>query len=165
MRSVPALLLPAIAGVLLLAGCAAPPPVDEAALNAWEKRQMATESDRDRGAMFAQESAGQGATGATGADDEVDHGITISFAHPETLDHLEFSCFGDGHMSGSLRVVSGSTSRLRFVDGLSCSDGEQRIDLQRSERPDVDSISFNGFDSDRDSAWYVRVVGAEPTQD
>ncbi|MBT1677667.1 hypothetical protein [Curtobacterium aurantiacum] len=162
MRSVPALLLPAIAGVLLLAGCSGPPPVDEAALHAWEKRQMATESDRDRGAMFAQASAGQG---ATGDDDEADRGITISFAHPETLDHLEFSCFGDGHMSGSLRVVSGSMSRVRFVDELSCSDGEQHIDLQRSERADVDSISFNGFDSDRDSAWYVRVIGSEPAQD
>jgi hypothetical protein len=155
-RTVPALLLPAIAGVLLLAGCAGPPPVDEAALNAWEKRQTATESDHELGAMYARQSAGQG---PTGDDDEVDRGITIRYEHPETLDHLEFSCFGDGHMSGSITVVSGSTSRNRWIDPMSCSDGQQRIDLRRGERSEVDSVSFNGFDSDRDSAWSVRVIG------
>ncbi|PYY60762.1 MULTISPECIES: hypothetical protein [unclassified Curtobacterium] len=164
MRSVPALLLPAIAGVFLLAGCAGPPPVDEAALHAWEKRQMATDSDSDRdlGAMYAPESAGQS---ATGNDDEIDRGITITFAHPETVDHLEFSCFGDGHMSGSVMVVSGSTSRNHITESMPCGDGEQRIDLRRTWRADVDSISFNGFDSDRDSAWNVRVIGAEPAED
>ena len=162
MRSVPALLLPAIAGVLLLAGCAGPPPVDEAALHAWEKRQMATDSDRDLGAMYAPESPGQS---ATGNDDEIDRGITITFAHPETVDHLEFSCFGDGHMIGSVTVVSGSTSRNDITEALPCGDGEQRIDLRRTWRADVDSISFNGFDSDRDSAWNVRVIGATPGAD
>jgi len=161
-RSVPALLLPAIAGVLLLAGCAGPPPVDEAALHAWEKRQMATHSDRDLGAMYAEESAGQS---ATGNDDEIDRGVTITFAHPETVDHLEFSCFGDGHMSGSVLVVSGSTSRNHITEAMPCGDGEQRIDLRRTWRADVDSVSFNGFDSDRDSAWNVRVIGAEPVED
>jgi outer membrane murein-binding lipoprotein Lpp len=157
-RSVPALLLPAIAGVLLLAGCAGPPPVDEAALSAWEKRQMAIDSDRDLGAMYAQESAGQS---ATGNDDEIDRGVTITFAHPETVDHLEFSCFGDGHMSGSVTVVSGGTSRNHITEAMPCSDGEQHIGLRRNWRADVDSISFNGFDSDRDSAWYVRVIGSD----
>jgi len=160
-RSVPALLLPAIAGVLLLAGCAGP-PVDEAALHAWEKRQMAAESDRDLGAMFAEEPAGQS---ATGNDDEIDRGVTITFAHPETVDHLEFSCFGDGHMSGSVMVVSRETSRNHIIEAMPCGDGEQRIDLRRTWRADVDSISFNGFDSDRDSAWNVRVIGATPGAD
>lgn len=162
MRSVTALLLPAIAGVLLLAGCAGPPPIDEAALHAWEKRQMAIDSDRDLGAMYAPESAGQS---ATGNDDEIDRGVTITFAHPETVDHLEFSCFGDGHMSGSVMVVSGGTSRNNITEAMPCSDGEQRIDLRRTWRADVDSISFNGFGSDRDSAWHVRVIGAEPVED
>jgi len=161
-RSVPALLLPAIAGVLLLAGCAGPSPVDEAALHAWEKRQMAAESDRDLGAMFAEEPAGQS---ATGNDDEIDRGVTITFAHPETVDHLEFSCFGDGHMSGSVMVVSRETSRNHIIEAMPCGDGEQRIDLRRTWRADVDSISFNGFDSDRDSAWNVRVIGATPGAD
>lgn len=162
MRSVPALLLPAIAGVLLLAGCAGPPSVDEAALHAWEKRQMAAESDRDLGAMFAEEPAGQS---ATGNDDEIDRGVTITFAHPETVDHLEFSCFGDGHMSGSVMVVSRDTSRNHIIEAMPCGDGERRIDLRRTWRADVDSISFNGFDSDRDSAWNVRVIGATPGAD
>jgi hypothetical protein len=158
-RSVPALLLPAIAGVLLLAGCAGPPPVDEAALHAWEKRQMATDSDRDAGAMFARVSP------RDDAGDRPGTAITIEYAHPEMIDHLEFSCFGDGHMRGSFTVLSRSTTRSSGGELLSCSAGHQRIDLPRTWRSHVDRITFNAADSDRDSAWYVRVIATEPVED
>jgi hypothetical protein len=158
-RSVPALLLPAIAGVLLLAGCAGPPPVDEAALSAWEKRQRAVESDTELGALFAAVSPGDDDSDAPGT------GVTITFPHPESVDHLEFSCFGDGHMSGSSTIGSAGASQTRPTDPMSCRDGSQRIDLPAELRRRADSVSFNGFGSDRDSAWYVRIIATEPVED
>ena len=158
MRSVPALLLPAIAGVLLLAGCAGPPPVDEAALSAWEKRQRAVESNTELGALFAAVSPGDDDS------DEPGTGVTITFPHPESVDHLEFSCFGDGHMSGSFTIGSAGASQTRPTDPMSCRDGSQRIDLPAELRRRAESVSFNGFGSDRDSAWYVRIIATEPVE-
>lgn len=159
MRSVPALLLPAIAGVLLLAGCAGPPPVDEAALHAWEKRQRAVESNTELGALFAAVSPGVDDSDAPGT------GVTITFPHPKSVDHLEFSCFGDGHMSGSFTIGSAGASQTQPTEPMACRDGWQRIDLPAELRRQADSVSFNGFDSDRDSAWYVRIIATEPVAD
>ncbi|WP_412875785.1 hypothetical protein ACL00Q_06245 [Curtobacterium flaccumfaciens pv. flaccumfaciens] len=159
MRSVPALLLPAIAGVLLLAGCAGPPPVDEAALHAWEKRQRAVEPDAELGVLFAAVSPG---------DDDSDDpgtGVTITFPHPEPVDHLEFSCFGDGHMRAAFTIGSAGAAQTQPTEPMSCRDGAQRIDLPPELRRRADSVSFNGFDSDRDSAWYVRIIATDPDQD
>jgi hypothetical protein len=158
-RSVTALLLPAIAGVLLLAGCSGPPPVDEAALHAWEKQQRGVESSTELGVLFATVSP---------RDDDSDEpgtGVTITFPHAESVSHLEFSCFGDGHMNGSSTIGSAGASQTRPTESMACRDGWQRIDLPRELRRRADSVSFNAFDSDRDSAWYVRVIATEPVED
>jgi hypothetical protein len=158
-RSVTALLLPAIAGVLLLAGCSGPPPVDEAALHAWEKQQRGVESSTELGVLFATVSP---------RDDDSDEpgtGVTITFPHAESVSHLEFSCFGDGHMVGSSTIGSAGASQTRPTESMACRDGWQRIDLPRELRRRADSVSFNAFDSDRDSAWYVRVIATEPVED
>jgi hypothetical protein len=47
---------------------------------------------------------------------------------------------------------------------MSCRDGSQRIDLPAELRRRAESVSFNGFGSDRDSAWYVRIIATEPVE-
>ncbi|MBF4609492.1 hypothetical protein [Curtobacterium sp. VKM Ac-1393] len=158
MRLFPALALPALAVVALLAGCTSAPPVDEEALSAWQHaHERSGAGDDALATLYSRVNTGEGQTDASG---ELQRGITITFEHPEQIDHLEFSCFGDARMTGGVMTTSESTSRTTSTDPMSCSDGQQRVDLPRTWRRDVDSISFNAFDSDRDSAWQVLVVSA-----
>ena len=68
-------------------------------------------------------------------------------------------------MSGSFTIGSAGASQTRPTDPMSCRDGSQRIDLPAELRRRADSVSFNGFGSDRDSAWYVRIIATEPVAD
>ncbi|MGY2900919.1 hypothetical protein ACVKXF_003581 [Curtobacterium sp. PvP017] len=158
MRHLPALVLPALAVVALLAGCTSAPPVDEEALSAWQDAQEKSGAGDDALAtLYSRVDTGEGQTDALG---ELQRGITITFEHPEQIDHLEFSCFGGARMSGQVTTTSEATSRTTSTDPMRCSDGQQRVDLPRTWKRDVHSISFNAFDSDRDSAWQVLVVSA-----
>ncbi|MBF4609493.1 hypothetical protein [Curtobacterium sp. VKM Ac-1393] len=157
-RRFPALALPALAVVALLAGCTSAPPVDEEALSAWESKQEARTETDDAvlGLLSARISPGDG-----GDDPEEQTGIRVQFPDSRTIDHLEFSCYGNGQMRGVVRTVSARGSQSIELDPMDCRDSPHQIELSSSTA--VDSVAFNGFDSDRSSAWRLVIIGAGPT--
>lgn len=156
MRSVPALLLPTIAGVLLLAGCSASAvPVDEAALSAWKAQQDAVVETDD--AVLGVLTADIDPEVADEADAQNRDGVRLQFATSQTLDHLEFSCFGHGEIRGVVRIGTERDSTTRTLEPMSCDDSPHRIAAE--VRGTVDSVAFNGFDSDRPSSWRLVIVG------
>ena len=90
---------------------------------------------------------------------DVEPGIRIKFPVSHTVDHLEFSCFGNGHMRGVVRIESRSGSGTFTLDELACRDSPHPIELTKAASTDVDVVSFNGFDSDRPSSWRLVIVG------
>lgn len=158
MRHFPALVLPALAVVALLAGCTSAPPVDEQALSAWESKQEARTETDDAvlGVLSARIAPGDG-----GDDPEDQPGIRVQFPDSRTIDHLEFSCYGKGQMRGVVRTVSARGSQRIELDPMSCADSPHQIELSSSTA--VDSVAFGGFDSDRSSAWRLVVIGPGPS--
>lgn len=155
MRLVPTLLLSALAGVLLLSGCVQAPPVDERALAAWKTAQDAsTETEPDvLGVLTADIAPGEE------HPSDVGPGVRVKFPVSHTVDHLEFSCFGNGHMRGVVRIESRRGSGSFTLDELACRDSPHPVTLTKAASTDVDVVSFNGFDSDRPSSWRLVIVG------
>jgi hypothetical protein len=155
----PHLLVPPLAVLLLLAGCTATPTVDEEALADWRSAQeAATETDPDvLGVLTADIQPGDE------DPSEVGTGVTLRFPAAKAIDHLEFSCFGNGHMRGIVRIESRGGSGDFTVDPVACRDSPNPIRLTRLASTDVDSVAFNGFDSDRSSAWRLVIVGTAPS--
>ena len=151
----PLVLVPALAGVLLLAGCAGPPPVDEQALADWRSAQeTATEADPDVLAVL---------TGDIGPGQQdpadVGPGVSVQFPASHDVDHLEFSCYGNGQMQGIARIQSGTASGSLRLEPVDCRDSPHTIRLTDLASRKVDSVGFNAFDSDRSSAWRLVIVG------
>ncbi|ROP74010.1 hypothetical protein [Curtobacterium sp. PhB115] len=161
MRHVPALLLPALAGVCLLAGCAsAAPPVDEDALHDWKSAQdAAVETEADVLGVL------QGDIGPGNDLSDAEPTVTLQFPASQYLDHLEFSCYGNGQMRGQVRTVTERGAQSVELDEMACNDSPHRITLSRSARDAVDSVAFTGTDSDRSSAWRLVIVGPGPSGD
>jgi hypothetical protein len=158
-RRFSALVLPALAVVALLAGCTSAPPVDEEALSAWQaKQEAATETDDAVLGVLS-------ADAAPGNEDpeDVEPGVRLQFPASQTIDHLEFSCYGNGHMRGIVRTTAAEASGSFELAAMACRDSPHRIDLTAMASKDVDAIGFNDFDSDRSSAWRLVIVGAGPT--
>jgi hypothetical protein len=156
-RHLPALVLPALAVVALLAGCTSAPPVDEQALGRWKTQQEARTETDDAvlGVLSADTSPG---------DEDPAHlepGVRVQFPDSRTIDHLEFSCYGNGHMRGIVRTVLPGGSQSIELDPMDCRDSPHQIELSSSKA--VDSVAFNDFDSDRPSAWRLVIVGPGPS--
>ncbi|WP_248705069.1 hypothetical protein [Curtobacterium sp. MWU13-2055] len=157
MRHLPALVLPALAVVALLAGCTSAPPVDEQALAKWKTQQEATTETEDAvlGVLSADTTPG---------DEDPAHlepGVRVQFPDSRTIDHLEFSCYGNGHMRGIVRTVLPGGSQSIELDPMDCRDSPHQIELSSSKA--VDSVAFNDFDSDRPSAWRLVIFGPGPS--
>ncbi len=155
MRNVPLVVLPAVAGLVLLAGCAVEPAVDPRALHAWQDEQDADEERRDDvlGVLTAGVQRGHDDPGDAGSQ------ITIEYPHPQTIEHLRFSCFGNGHMSGIVRTTSATGGGSEVVEDVACRDSPHRIDLPAAHRTDVERVSFAAYGSDRASEWRLVIVG------
>ncbi|SDQ91117.1 hypothetical protein SAMN02800687_3058 [Curtobacterium sp. UNCCL20] len=150
-RTLPPLLVAALAA-LLLAGCTAQDPVDRAALEQW-KTDHDSAADDDLGVLAADVDPADPSPSSK-------DGITITFPEPEDIDHLEFTCFGDGTMSGGLTIRSGSTSRnTQSAEPMSCVDGTQRFPLPRTWRKAVEEVTFDAYDASKESTWQLRIVG------
>ncbi|WP_439694316.1 hypothetical protein ACRQ4B_08820 [Curtobacterium sp. SP.BCo] len=151
----PHVLVPALAGVLLLAGCAAPPPVDEQALADWQSAQdAATEADPDvLGVLTADIGPGEQ------DPSDVGPGVSLQFPASHDVDHLEFSCYGNGHMQGIVRIQAGATSGSLRLEPVDCRDSPHTVRLTELATTGVDSVGFTAFDSDRSSAWRLVIVG------
>ncbi|NQW92354.1 hypothetical protein HQQ88_18835 [Curtobacterium sp. VKM Ac-2861] len=157
MRHLPALVLPALAVVALLAGCTSAPPVDEQALAKWKTQQEASTETEDAvlGVLSADTTPG---------DEDPAHlepGVRVQFPDSRTIDHLEFSCYGNGHMRGIVRTVLPGGSQSIELDPMDCRDSPHQIELSSSKA--VDSVAFNDFDSDRPSAWRLVIFGPGPS--
>ena len=157
MRHLPALVLPALAVVALLAGCSSAPPVDQQALGKWKTQQEARTETEDAvlGVLSADTTPG---------DEDPAHlepGVRVQFPDSRTIDHLEFSCYGNGHMRGIVRTVLPGGSQSIELDPMDCRDSPHQIELSSSK--DVDSVAFNDFDSDRPSAWRLVIFGPGPS--
>lgn len=150
------LVVPALAALLLLAGCTTTPTVDEGALADWRSAQeAATEAEPDvLGVLTADIGPGRQ------DPSEVGPGVTLRFPASQTVDHLELSCYGNGQMQGIVRIESRRGSGSFTVDPVDCRDSPHPIRLTDLASEDVDSVAFNGFDSDRQSAWRLVIVGA-----
>ncbi len=144
----------AAVGVLALAGCT-PEPVDPAAVDRWSaSSDAAVEHDDD---VLAVLSAQVGA----GKTEERERGsVAMTFAAPAEVDAVEFSCFGDGTMSGMLLLDARSTSRSLGLEPLQCGDGPHRLRVPATWRHHVDRVSFGAGDSTADSAWQLTVRGS-----
>jgi hypothetical protein len=143
-----------VAGALLLSGCA-PEPVDEAARDHWMTTQATTEDDDDvLGVLSAQVDAGD-----RSGDVDMDGDVSMTFAGPAQIRSVEFSCFGDGTVSGFVIMRSGSSSRSMGTAPMACADGVTRVRLPATWRADVDGVSFAAGDSTRDSVWSVTIRG------
>ncbi|WP_144715785.1 hypothetical protein [Curtobacterium pusillum] len=155
-----AVALPVLAAVLLLTGCSAEPTVDQGALRTWQKQQDAAveRDDAVLGVLTAAIDAEQGEPSRPGSD------ISLHFPASQRVDHVEFSCFGNGSMRAVVRVTSASGSRAVTTDPMSCRDSPHRIALGGSTAA-VDGIGCSGFDSDRASEWRLVIVGATPSGD
>ncbi|MBT1623989.1 hypothetical protein KK101_14945 [Curtobacterium flaccumfaciens pv. oortii] len=159
MRHLPALVLPALAVVALLAGCSSAPPVDEQALGKWKTQQEARTETDDAvlGVLSADTSPG---------DEDPAHlepGVRVQFPDSRTIDHLEFSCYGNGHMRGIVRTTAATASGSFELAAMDCRDSPHRIDLTAMASKAVDSVAFNDFDSDRPSAWRLVIFGPGPS--
>ncbi|TDW44530.1 hypothetical protein EDF52_110174 [Curtobacterium sp. PhB42] len=157
MRHLPALVLPALAVMALLAGCTSAPPVDEQALAKWKTQQEARTETEDAvlGVLSADTTPG---------DEDPAHlepGVRVQFPDSRTIDHLEFSCYGNGHMRGIVRTVLPGGSQSIELDPMDCRDSPHQIEVSSSK--DVDSVAFNDFDSDRPSAWRLVIFGPGPS--
>jgi hypothetical protein len=157
-RLVPVVVLPALVGVLL-AGCSAEPTVDQDALRTWQQEQDAAveRDDSVLGVLTAGVDAGQGAPSRPGRD------VSVQFPATHAVDHVEFSCSGNGSMRAAVRVVSAGGSRSVETDSLACRDSPHRIGLGSGAIAAVDGIGCSGFDSDRSTDWRLVIVGADPS--
>jgi hypothetical protein len=144
-----------VAGALLLSGCA-PEPVDEAARDHWMTTHATAEDDADDvlGVLSAQVDAGD-----RSGDVDMDGDVSMTFAGPAQIRSVEFSCFGDGTVSGFVIMRSGSSSRSMGTAPMACADGVTRVRLPATWRSDVDGVSFAAGDSTRDSVWSVTIRG------
>ncbi|WP_146244231.1 hypothetical protein [Curtobacterium sp. MCBD17_032] len=144
-----------VAGASLLTGCA-PEPVDEAALTRWTAaHQTAEDGDEDVLGVLS----GQVAARDRARDVDVGGGVSMTFARHAQITAVDFSCFGDGAMTGFVVTRSGSSSRSTGVDPVACAEGVHRVRLPATWRADVDEVSFTVGDSTRDSAWSLTVRG------
>ncbi|OIH93696.1 hypothetical protein [Curtobacterium sp. MCBA15_001] len=157
MLRVPAVLV-AVLGVALLGGCSSPSS-DAGALSAWQRQQdLATEADPAvLGVLVADVDAGEQ------APQEIRPGVRLQFPASQPVDHLEFSCYGNGAMRAVIRTVAGDATRDTTVGTMACRDSPHRIDVPRGTSAGIDSVACSGFDSDRPSTWRLVVIGrAQP---
>jgi hypothetical protein len=138
---------------LALTGCT-PTPVDQEAVNRWVTAHDAAEHEPDvLGVLSGRVDAGPGG-------EDVSGDVRITFSRPAQLSVVEFSCFGDGTIAGTVVTTAGSRSFSTGFDAVTCSDGPQRVPLGTSAREDIDEVAFAAGDSSRDGAWQLAVHGA-----
>lgn len=150
--------LATVLGVSLLAGCASPSS-DAGARSAWQRQQdQITEADPAvLGVLVADIDAGER------APQEVRPGVRLQFPASQPVDHLEFSCYGNGQMRAVIRTVAGDETRDTTLGTMACRDSPHRVDVPRGTSAGIDSIACSGFDSDRPSTWRLVVIGrAQP---
>lgn len=119
-------------------------------MNAWRVEQDTAANSRDdlAAALSANVAAGRG--------DEFDQPtVEVEFDEPLPIEHIEFSCFGDGTMRGWATAQSGNSTYTRGLDPFDCSDSPYEIDPATFGSQPIDRFEFIGYDSDRDSAWQV----------
>ncbi|WP_416395786.1 MULTISPECIES: hypothetical protein [unclassified Curtobacterium] len=144
-----------VGGLLAVAGCAATPPVDATELRQWRSAQdAATEADPDvLGVLTADIQPGRQDPADVGP------GVRLQFPASHDVDHLEFSCYGNGQMQGTIRIESRRGSGSFVVDPVDCRDSPHPIRLTEFASTAVDSVGFAAFDSNRPSAWRLVIVG------
>lgn len=160
MRRVHAVVVPALAGVLVaLTGCSAT-SVDSGALADWQEQQdqVAEANPGVLGVLVSNIDAGEQ------APQEVEPGVRLQFPASQPVDHLEFSCFGNGQMRAVIRTATDTGSRDTTVGAMRCRDSPHRIAVPDGSPAAIDSVACSAFDSDRTSTWRLVVVGrAQPS--
>jgi hypothetical protein len=151
-------LLPALAavGALVLTGCSGPAPVDDAALERWSAaRTAAVDGDDDAmGELFARADAGQ-------AEEDPGTQVSTTFPGPVRVDALEFSCFGDGTVVGTVEIESGGVTETSTADPMQCGEPPVRIRVSERTLRKVDRVGFGATDASRDTAWFLTVRGSD----
>lgn len=144
----------AVLGLSLLAGCSGPVS-DAGALSAWQRQQdQVTEADPAvLGVLVADVDAGER------APQEVRPGVRLQFPATQPVDHLEFSCYGNGQMRAVIRTVAGNETRDTTLGAMACRDSPHRVDVPRGSPDGIDSVACSGFDSNRPSTWRLVVIG------
>ncbi|MFP3713469.1 hypothetical protein [Puerhibacterium sp. TATVAM-FAB25] len=152
--------VPRAAAALVLAAaaaaCSAPPGADPDEIDRWLEERL--EPSAPLGAMSAPVGPADPAP-----DPASPAGISVAYEHPERIEGVRLSCFGDGTLDFTVEVATGTVDgavtydRARSVtyEDLRCGP-EHEVALPVA---DATRVRVDGFGADRDGAWYAVVVG------
>jgi hypothetical protein len=93
--------------------------------------------------------------------DEAGEGDVVSFDGPVTLDRVEFDCFGDATMTGTITLDLASGGSTSASQSLACDEGTQVLALPSPRGTEVVAVGFEAYDSSVESAWEVVVFGRQ----
>ena len=144
-------LLGAVCITFALAGCASA-SVNSEDIEEWRVAQQSASSGEVAAALSANLVAGGPSVDGAGE-------VTVDFDTPLTVKRIEFSCFGDGSMRAAAEARAGSNFVSAGLGTFDCSQSPHKIDVALFGGEPLDSFSFTGYDSTKDSAWYVTVHG------
>ena len=93
--------------------------------------------------------------------EESGEGVSISFDEPVTLDRVEFVCFGDGTMSGTITTDLASGGSAGESQSLACEQGTQVLAMPSAAGAEIVAMRFEAYDSSAESAWKVVLFGEQ----
>lgn len=146
MRRITAFTLVAAGLGLALVGCTSEPPQDaetEAAMQQWSST---LEADLPGDV-----------TTIGGAPSYEDAPLTdstrVDFESPATFERLEFSCFGDGTMSLSVRGDAASGTTSSTIENMQCAKSPHMVEMSMIGTDPLNHLSASGYGSSQQSAW------------
>lgn len=145
MRRITASALAAAGLCLVVVGCTNGPqaPEAEAAIQRWSSSLAADLPD-------AVTTIG-GAPSHEDAPPAV--GTRIDFDSPAVFERLEFSCFGDGTMSLSVKGDAANGTTSSTIEGMQCAESPHTIETSMIGTDPLDRLTASGYGSSQQSAW------------